>query len=51
MPRLFAIEWDAAEARVATGRPRAGGGLVLEQAFTVDLPKAAAGGPEPGACS
>lgn len=49
MPRLFAIEWDAAEARVATGRPRAGGGLILEQAFTVDLPQAAAGGPEPSA--
>ncbi len=49
MPRLFAIEWDAAEARVATGKPRAGGGLILEQAFTVDLPQAVAGGPEPGA--
>lgn len=49
MPRLFAIEWDAAEARVATGRPRAGGGLILEQAFTVELPQGAAGEPEPGA--
>lgn len=49
MPRLFAIEWDAAEARVATGRPRAGGGLILEQAFIVNLPQATAGGPEPGA--
>src|SRR3954468_2882863 len=46
MPRLFAVEWDAAEARVATGRTRAGGGLVLEQAFIVDLPRAAAGGAE-----
>jgi hypothetical protein len=49
MPRLFAIEWDAAEARVATGRPRAGGGLILEQAFTVDLPRQASGGAEPSA--
>ena len=49
MPRLFAIEWDAAEARVATGKPRAGGGLILEQAFIVELPQAVAGGPEPGA--
>jgi len=43
MPRLFAIEWDAAQARVAAGRTRAGGGLILEQAFTVELPQAGAG--------
>ena len=49
MPRLFAIEWDAAQARVATGKPRAGGGLILEHAFTVELPQAAAGAPELGA--
>ncbi|MCE9526645.1 MAG: hypothetical protein K8R36_11390 [Planctomycetales bacterium] len=48
MSRLFAIEWDAAEARVATGRSRVGGGLILEHAFTVNLPQAAAGGPETG---
>jgi Tfp pilus assembly PilM family ATPase len=48
MSRLFAIEWDAAEARVATGRARTGGGLILEHAFTVELPQAAAGGPEVG---
>lgn len=48
MPRLFAIEWDAAQARVAAGRTRAGGGLILEQAFTVDLPQAAEGAAEPG---
>ena len=48
MSRLFAIEWDAAEARVATGRARTGGGLLLEQAFTVELPQPVAGGPEAG---
>lgn len=47
MSRLFAIEWDAAQARVATGRKRVGGGLILERAFTVDLPQPAAGGTEP----
>jgi Tfp pilus assembly PilM family ATPase len=50
--RLLAIEWDASEARVAVGRARAGA-LVVEQAFTVELPKrvsdAAAGEKEIGA--
>ena len=49
MSRLVAIEWDAAEARVAAGRTRAGGGLLLEQAFTIDLPQPAEGAAEPGA--
>ena len=48
MSRLFAIEWDAAEARVAAGRARTGGGLILEHAFTVELPQGVAGGPETG---
>lgn len=48
MSRLIAIEWDAAEARVAAGRARAGGGLILDHAFTVELPKAAEGAPEAG---
>ena len=38
MARLLAIEWDASEARVAVGRAR-GTGVVVEQAFTVPLPK------------
>ncbi len=38
--RLLAIEWDASEARVAVGRAR-GSALVIEQAFTVELPKRA----------
>jgi len=38
MARLLAIEWDASEARVAVGRAR-GAGVVVEQAFTVPLPK------------
>lgn len=44
MARLLALEWDLAEARVAVGRVRAGA-LVLEQAFTVDLPQRKEGGP------
>ena len=38
MSRLLAIEWDAAQARIAVGRVR-GTALVVEQAFTVALPK------------
>ena len=41
MARLLAIEWDASEARVAVGRAR-GAGVVVEQAFTIPLPKRAA---------
>src|SRR5439155_3949304 len=38
MSRLIALEWDAKEARVAIGRPRAGG-MAVEQAFAVPLPQ------------
>jgi len=36
MPRFIALEWDLREARVAVARTR-GEGVVVEQAFTVDL--------------
>lgn len=39
MSRLIALEWDAKEARVAIGRKRGGGGVAIEQAFTVPLPQ------------
>lgn len=42
MARLLALEWDAAEARVAVGRAR-GTAVVVEQAFSIPLPKRAAG--------
>jgi Tfp pilus assembly PilM family ATPase/Tfp pilus assembly protein PilN len=36
MPRLLALEWDAAEARVAVARTR-GNDIIVEHAFSVDL--------------
>src|SRR6185369_11997106 len=39
MSRLIALEWDAKEARVAIGRKRSGGGVVIDQAFAVALPQ------------
>lgn len=43
MGQLIALEWDRNEARVVAGSPR-GNDVVVEQAFSVDLPVTAPGG-------
>ena len=45
MAKLVALEWDAAEARVAVARTGRGGEMIVEQAFAIHL---ATRGADPG---